>query len=439
MVSVAIDSKCDDNNIMLEAALNYVSKGWAVLPLAPGDKKPFSPLLPMVRGKRSWKSLAEKPATEQQVRDWFTRYPNINIGIITGEASKLIVVDFDTTEPKELPLTVMARTGRGLHVYLSAQHPYKSCKFDGGDIKAQGGYVVAPPSKHPSGSNYQWADFLSPQEADLEPYDDALIKRITGVSTISLSVISEARININTCFSSSKTKTNKSSNSNKVEHTTVTDNTAKTITVDSTMSGAQPFIKLQKQEDVAFAVMQRVGVQVKQVGKSFKCPLPGHEETKPSAALYRMNDGIIALKDFHKDNACWLLPDVYASFITGKTVKLEGASRIVWWLRCLDDLGYIKRPAMHAHKLPDDALISVKKLYDGLKYLLELRTLYNPEQVGAPFSWRFAQSWCDIGSPNTVEKAMKYLLERGYVYQVRGITSTKLTILALGKPRPIKQ
>ena len=152
-----------------------------------------------------------------------------------------------------------------------------------------------------------------------------------------------------------------------------------------------------------------------------------------------MDDGIIALKDFHRDGGCWLLPDVYRAYVTGKAVKLQGATRIVWWLRCLDDLGYVKIPAMHAHKLPDDALKSVKKLYDGFKYLLALRSLYDPNQVGAPFSWEFAESWCDIGSPSTVQMALKYLLERGYVYQVRGVTSTKLTILALGKPRPIKQ
>ena len=96
MVSVAIASKCDDNNIMLEAALNYVSKGWAVLPLAPGDKKPFSPLLPRVKGKRSWKLLSEKPATEAEVRAWFARYPDINIGGIVkfSLVSKLVIQEY---------------------------------------------------------------------------------------------------------------------------------------------------------------------------------------------------------------------------------------------------------------------------------------------------------------------------------------------------------
>jgi hypothetical protein len=90
---------------------------------------------------------------------------------------------------------------------------------------------------------------------------------------------------------------------------------------------------------------------------------------------------------------------------------------------------------MFAHKLPEDAPESVKKLYKGFILLLALRTLYNPEQVGAPFSWRFAEGWCGIGSPSTVQKAMRYLLERGYVYKFRDNGSSKLTILVLGKPR----
>lgn len=110
----------------------------------------------------------------------------------------MVVVDFDTIEPKGLPQTAIARTGRGLHVYFQAKEPYKSCKFDGGDIKAQGGYVVAPPSIHPNGGSYGWADYLSPKDTSLEPYSDEMIKRLTGVS--GLYTTGEARININTCY-----------------------------------------------------------------------------------------------------------------------------------------------------------------------------------------------------------------------------------------------
>ena len=404
---------CESNNNILEAALGYVDQGWAVLPLAPGGKEPFTPLLPKVKGKRTWKALAQRPATEKDVQNWFARYPDINIGIITGTASGLVVIDFDTVEPKGLPVTAMARTGRGLHAYLQAKEPYRSCKFDGGDIKAQGGYVVAPPSIHPDGSRYEWADYLSPEDADLEPYSDMMINRLTGIS--GLSAIGVASININSCYTPPANTNNK-----------------RTVRTDT---NANPFIGLQKQDDVAFAVLQRFGVSVKQVGKPFMCLLPGHEEKNPSAALYRLDNGIIALKDFHRDAGCWLLPDVYAACMTGKVEKLKGGERLVWWLRCLADLGYIDPPSMHAHKLPDDAPESVKKLYKGFISLLALRTLYNSEQVGAPFSWRFAAGWCGISSHSTVQKAMRYLLERGYVYKIRNTESSKLTILALGKPR----
>jgi hypothetical protein len=207
----------------------------------------------------------------------------------------------------------MARTGRGLHVYLQTKERYSSCKFDGGDIKALGGYVVAPPSIHPDGSRYVWVDYLSPVDTELEPYSDMLINRLTALPGLrtTLYVIGEARININTCFTPRN-------NSNKV------------FKADT---NATPLINLQKQDEVALAVLNNFGVPVKEVGKAFNCPLPGHDEKTASAALYRMDNGIIAFKDFHREAECWLLPDVYAACTTGRLEKLKGGESVVWWLR----------------------------------------------------------------------------------------------------------
>lgn len=58
---------CETNNDILEAALGYVDRGWAVLPLAPGGKEPFAPLLPKIKGKPTWKPLAARPSTKKEI------------------------------------------------------------------------------------------------------------------------------------------------------------------------------------------------------------------------------------------------------------------------------------------------------------------------------------------------------------------------------------
>ena len=75
-------------------------------------------------------------------------------------------------ERRGYPATWTARSGSGwLHAYL--KHPGHSVgnrKLRGlGDLRADGGYVVAPPSLHRNGGHYEWLPGLSPWEVDLAP------------------------------------------------------------------------------------------------------------------------------------------------------------------------------------------------------------------------------------------------------------------------------
>src|SRR2546425_10848838 len=60
----------------LEAALAYLMLGWRPIPLTPRDKTPLI---------ESWAEFQDKAPTEEQVRDWFTRWPDANVEI--GRAS----------------------------------------------------------------------------------------------------------------------------------------------------------------------------------------------------------------------------------------------------------------------------------------------------------------------------------------------------------------
>jgi len=144
----------------------------------------------------NWKEYQERLPTVEEVAKWFTENPLANIAIITGKVSNLVVFDLDSKEAEKyanekggFPTTVRVKTGKGYHVYM--KHPgidihnriNKSLKID---IKADGGYVVAPPSFHGSGVQYQWEEGLS--IFDLEPAECTSwmldhLKGTTGEST----------------------------------------------------------------------------------------------------------------------------------------------------------------------------------------------------------------------------------------------------------------
>jgi hypothetical protein len=101
----------------------------------------------------------------KKITEWFTKWPNSGIGIATGP-SNLVVVDVDPrnrgdvsmAELPPLPLTPVTLTGGGgLHYYFRKPSGQYKCGTlaQGVDIKADGGYVAAPPSLHISGTPYR--------------------------------------------------------------------------------------------------------------------------------------------------------------------------------------------------------------------------------------------------------------------------------------------
>ena len=157
-------TRLNGNAKFLRAALWYASGGFAVLPLRERSKQP------LVSG--GFKVASRDPAT---IRDWWQRWPAANVGIATGLPSALVVLDIDPRnggddsycELREKfrhgPETSIVHTGSGgAHEYF--RHPGAGlihCRshlagFRGIDVKADGGYVVAPPSIHPNGLEYRW-------------------------------------------------------------------------------------------------------------------------------------------------------------------------------------------------------------------------------------------------------------------------------------------
>ncbi|MCP3963420.1 MAG: DUF3987 domain-containing protein [bacterium] len=145
---------------MFEAALEYASEGWAVLPVKPRGKVPLT-------------SHGVKDATTDQetIQEWLRSYPNANIGLAVPVGSLVLDVDSDDAlhrlkhEERSLPATATARTGRGYHFWYSAEGVKVRNGVNvvpGVDIRAVGGYVIVSPSVHENGSVYEWTVPLEP-------------------------------------------------------------------------------------------------------------------------------------------------------------------------------------------------------------------------------------------------------------------------------------
>ncbi len=144
------------------AAVDYRRGGWCPIPIKRGSKHPaLDELDPYLN----------RPATAEELRSWAWT----GVGLVTGSVSGVLVLDVDGPEgAAELkkyghPATPMARTpSGGMHLYF--KHPEHRVRTrikiaPGLDVKASGGYVVAPPSVGENGRPYEW--IISPDEAEL--------------------------------------------------------------------------------------------------------------------------------------------------------------------------------------------------------------------------------------------------------------------------------
>lgn len=168
---------------MLQHALEYLAEGLPIFPICTplmvghrhrdpdtlevytcsGDTLGKTPLI-------KWGRYQRELPDEDDIQDWWTRWPNANIGMATGGRSGVLVLDADGTEARKeclrlggLDATPTVWTGKigGAHFHL--KYPGGDVrnfarKLPGTDMRAQGGYVLLPPSLHASRNSYRWAE-----------------------------------------------------------------------------------------------------------------------------------------------------------------------------------------------------------------------------------------------------------------------------------------
>jgi hypothetical protein len=163
----------------LASALTYAARGWLVLPVQPNGKAPL--------GALASRGLHDATTDAVTIRRWWTEAQDANVGIGTGAASGLVVLDVDPRHGGDralaeleqkygsLPATIRARTGGGgAHAFFSypiAPGGVRNAVGIGGhaglDLRGDGGYIVAPPSRHASGGQYRWEPGCGPDEIRL--------------------------------------------------------------------------------------------------------------------------------------------------------------------------------------------------------------------------------------------------------------------------------
>ncbi|MFA5895205.1 MAG: bifunctional DNA primase/polymerase [Candidatus Shapirobacteria bacterium] len=159
----------DNNNLtidMLGQAFFLAERGWSVIPVGP-DKIPFV----------DWKKYQSERPTNENLFEWFavSFLDKANLGVITGKISGIVVVDIDPRHGgsdelfKTLETLKVKTGGGGWHYYFQYEDGLQNQVGiqPGIDIRAEGGYVVAPPSLHMSGNRYEWAN--DPQITPIMP------------------------------------------------------------------------------------------------------------------------------------------------------------------------------------------------------------------------------------------------------------------------------
>ena len=190
-------------NELLEAALEYIAMGYCVIPIKPdyNEKKQRFDKDPYIK----WKPYQTKKSTAEEIKTWWSRWPNAMIGIVTGVLSKVSVIDCDTEESYQYiqsqlpdnylcPIDVTPRGGKHIWFLSNGSRiinesnvmpdimPHVDCRGDGG-------YIVTAPSINAHGQRYEWLPGLTLKEVAPQELPYILLKRfiyIEGCSKLAV-------------------------------------------------------------------------------------------------------------------------------------------------------------------------------------------------------------------------------------------------------------
>lgn len=152
------------SNPTLLSATWWLARGVAPIPIRERDKRPA----------REWQPYQTQLPTLTDLDSWFGNGSRLNVGIVCGW-EKMVTLDYDSRDSwrdwrewieanrpnaAEVMNTRQSDTARGKHLYIKVMTPVRTrpIRSLGIDVKAAGGYVLVPPSIHPTGVPYTLVD-----------------------------------------------------------------------------------------------------------------------------------------------------------------------------------------------------------------------------------------------------------------------------------------
>lgn len=179
-----------DTRPTVEVAVDYLKRGWTVIPQQRGAKCPCI----------KWKQFQDRLPTKDEVCDWFARWPKAGIALVLGPVSNVFVIDVDGREAHEAlldhlhgkePVAVKALSGshEPYRYHLYFQHPDLPTKAKATpwhpklEFRGHGGILVMPPSIHKSGKAYVWSDGRSPDDLELPTLPVEILKSLKPKTT----------------------------------------------------------------------------------------------------------------------------------------------------------------------------------------------------------------------------------------------------------------
>ena len=159
----------------LEYAKRYLSEGISVLPVRPFEKRPYM---------NNWHNYMKFRPVEDELEKWFKALSGAGVGAVTGSISNIIVLDIDTRFQgnvddilNKYPTNRVSQSGSGGY-HLFYRYPQGVGRIgnavnliEGVDLRADGGFIVLPPTIHPTGNKYKWIN-----EGDMGTFPLDLLK-----------------------------------------------------------------------------------------------------------------------------------------------------------------------------------------------------------------------------------------------------------------------
>ncbi|QIG96589.1 bifunctional DNA primase/polymerase [Bradyrhizobium sp. 6(2017)] len=168
---------------LVNAALGYAKRNYFIFPAKFAEKQKLGHTSAEKSNGNPW-GYTKDP---DEIREYWRRWPRAAIGLPTGAANGLFVIDVDTPDGHDhdgreslirlevqhgaLPRTRVAESPTGSRHYYFKQPPditipCSASKLGPGiDVRGDGGFVIAPPSERPGRGKYTWISHVAIADA----------------------------------------------------------------------------------------------------------------------------------------------------------------------------------------------------------------------------------------------------------------------------------